>query len=589
MVQKTVALRIGAPAISVAVAMITGRMLPSLHIGSAILRSVFSFLIAVSLCVLGGCESAPRARELSGNRLDRLVATYPDLASGRFVVLADFDDAKHMQLAQVVRMSDRAAVSLDRTGGRAETGASCLRFRAGSDEDALVLSNAVASDWYMKRDWREYDLLLASLHAPRGGAEVELAIVGGEPERRLSAETTLDLRPGWNDLRIDLASIGEFLPLDDVRQIRVRFLDPDRRSELGVDDVILTSNREALFGDSSLSDGSLYVQKRGRRLIVGAGGSFKLTFAKGQITEWFDLRGEDPRERNLVRGTALGPTPVVLSSDESYLVPLMAEGARVVARQRLLEANRVRAVVEVDWTIAGDSQREQPPSVRWRYAVYFDGSLRVRCDADLAGALPPGRKLGVGVSLARPPAGIVVEESSVDGRALAVTKRLDGTGAGLAWVTSHLGEDASPIRAFHEPQLGKTTLVWTTESATNPRQSWASTLLLGRSPAEGENATPAGLGLVPPVVEILEGRRLPVSEFPELLDVEASQGRFRARADLPPYVCFCRVSGLDTGRVWVYVNQQLHRDWTRDASGRVLVALPPLDSRAVVEVLSEVP
>lgn len=569
--------------------MITGRMTPSLHVCDAFGRSGWARLMVAFLCAVGGCASAPRAREVSGNRLDRLVATYPDLSSGRFVVLADFDDAKHMQLAQVVRMSDRAEVSLDRNGGRAETGAACLRFRAGSDEDALVLSNAVASDWYMKRDWREYDLLLASLHAPRGGAEVELAIVGGEPERRLSAETTLNLVEGWNDLRIDLASIGEFLPLDDVRQIRVRFLDPDRRSELGVDDVILTSNREDLFGNSSLSDGSLFVQKRGRRLIVGAGGSFKLTFAKGQITEWFDLGGDDPRMRNLVRGTALGPTPVVLSSDESYLVPLMADGARVVSRQRLVEANRVRAVVEVDWTIAQDSQSEQPPTARWRYDVYLDGSLRVRCDADLADALPSGRKLGLGVSVARPPAGIVVDAASIDGRALAVAKRLDGTGAGLAWVTSHMGDDASPIRAFHEPQLGKTTLVWTTGSATNPRQSWGSTLLLGRSPAEGENATPVGLGLVPPAMEVLEGRRLPVGEFPEVLDVAAEEGRFRARADLPPYVSFCRVSGLDLGRVWVYVNQQLHRVWTRDASGRVLVALPPSDSRAFVEILSEVP
>lgn len=574
--------------------MITGRMTPSLQIGKRAFCATGLLSAMAFLCVwcslAGGCASAPRRAEVSGNRLDRLVQAYPDLASGRFVVLADFDDTRHMQLAQVIRMSDRAEVSLDRTGGRAETGASCLRFRAGSDEDALVLSNAVASDWYMKRDWRAYDLLLASLHAPRGGAELELAIVGGEPERRLSAETTLNLTEGWNDLRIDLASIGEFLPLDDVRQIRVRFLDPDRRSELGVDDLILTSNREDLFGDSSLSDGSLFVQKRGRRLIVGAGGSFKLTFAKGQITEWFDLRGDDPLMRNLVRGTALGPTPVILSSDESYLVPLMADGARVVARQRLIEANRVRAVVEVDWTIAQDASRDQPPpTVSWRYDVYFDGSVRAECEADLAGVLPPGRKLGVGVSLARPPAGMVVEAGSVDGRALAATSRLDGTGAGLVWVTSHQGEDATPIRAFHEPQLGKTTLVWTTGRATHPRQAWASTLLLVRSPADGEVPTAAGFGLVPPGLEVLEGRRLPVSLFPEVLEVEAAQGRFRARADLPPYVSFCRVSGLDAGRVWVYVDQRLHRAWTRDAAGRVLVALPPTDFAALIEVLSEVP
>ena len=140
-------------------------------------------------------------------RPDRLMAAYPSLKSGRFAVIADFEDPRQMELVQLVSVSREAKCVLSGKKGRKETGKSCLALTTGSPNDTVVFNNDHAAQWYLKRDWRPYDLLLLSVYAPRPNLEFDISIAAGASHRRMGVRSLLPLEKGWNTLRIDLAEV----------------------------------------------------------------------------------------------------------------------------------------------------------------------------------------------------------------------------------------------------------------------------------------------------------------------------------------------------------------------------------------------
>ncbi|MEK7731570.1 MAG: hypothetical protein AAB363_06905, partial [Planctomycetota bacterium] len=280
-----------------------------------LIRRVFCGVVALScVTLLGACGGAKNLPPSGPTRADILMQVYPELQTGRFVVIADFEDPKHMDLFQLISVSEQAKCVWDRKGGRVETGAGGLRLTAGSSDDTIVIANRPDAQWYLKRDWRPYDLLLMSVNAPQRGLALDVVMASGPPEQRVSAQSSIALQRGWNGIRIDLAEVAEQIPLDDVREIRLAVAGVSKPAQVRLDDILLTGNRVDLVGDSRSSNGALYVQQVGRRWNIGAGGRFELTFANGQITNGYNLAADPNRLRNLVQGTTLGPSPVVVGA-----------------------------------------------------------------------------------------------------------------------------------------------------------------------------------------------------------------------------------------------------------------------------------
>lgn len=400
-------------------------------------ETVFTISVVVALTVAAGCRLPEPAPSSTATQLDRLMETYPELRGGRFLVIADFEDPRQMELFQLIGVSDAAGALLSRKREQAKTGPGCLLFSTASPDDTIVINNERAKHWYLKRNWRPYDLLLMSIQSPQPNLVLETTIAGGPPEVRRTAHASIRLQKGWNGIRLDLAEIGEHVPLDDVQEIRIAVSGASRPVQLRLDDIILTGFRKDLFGNSSDRDAGLYVQQIGRRWKIGAGrpgADFELTFANGQIVEWYNIGADPYRLRNLVRSATLGPIPVSAGAPDSsvphpqkwlgapsptdrstsYLPGVEnrpTRGSAVAVRSRIVEMNAVRAVVASEWRFAHgseaarDSSRRQPFH-RWVYTIYPTGQLYVAVetarspDSRSAFGEPP---LGLAVTLSAAP------------------------------------------------------------------------------------------------------------------------------------------------------------------------------------------
>jgi hypothetical protein len=148
------------------------------------------------------------------------MAAYPDLRGGRFAVIADFEDPKHMEILQLISVSPKAKCVLSQRHGRAETGGGCVQFTAGSPDDAIVINNDRAENWNLNRDWQDYDLLLFGIESPKRDLTAEITISAGPANEPIAVYSYLRLERGWNLARLDLAEVGERIPLDDVRGLR---------------------------------------------------------------------------------------------------------------------------------------------------------------------------------------------------------------------------------------------------------------------------------------------------------------------------------------------------------------------------------
>ncbi len=558
--------------------------------------------------LLGACQGT-NARPVSGpTRADTLIQVYSELQNGRFVVVADFEDPKHMDLFHLIGASEKAKLAADAKGGRAETGTGCLQFTAGSVEDAVVLTNKPDGQWYLKRDWRPYDLMLLSVHAPQRDLALELIVGAGPAEKRLSAQSALPLQRGWNTLRIDLAEVGEKIPLDDVRELKFAVSGVSKPVEVRFDDLLLTGNRVELLGDSRNTSGELYVQQVGRRWNVGAGGRFELTFAGGQIIHWYNLAADPNRVRDLVRGTALGPSPVVPGENESEWGDFSALGKKIVARQRIVEMNAVRAVVTGEWRFVDDEAGsvEGRPFQRWVYTVYPTGQLFVTVEATgrTKSWTPPG--LGLAVTLAastddewkvqeaEPTPGS--DQSLAAAYAMAVSQPRD---TAIAYM---FDPAPGPTRIVEQAnaQQRRVMLVGSQVGAPSETVKWVCLVILGgaseltadAAARAAEYAHPAPIRVEVGSPASGSGRARRGDGFDPAggtFDVTPDQGRVRLMVEGQKQAMFSpvfRILDVKDQEAWVYVNHLIHSKTARDANGNLVFQLPGVMRKStLVEVM----
>ena len=338
------------------------------------------------LIFIAGC---PPTQDNSPGRpqSDLLSERYADLASGRFAVIADFEEFGQAELFHAGSTEQSAPVVVN--NGVAATGGHALQFKLRSPDDRLVIDNRSATTWLLKRHWQTYNLLLVNVDSPREGILLDLAIVSGDDDFATEAHSTAPLEKGWNLLRLDLNEAADFIALDDVRAVEISAPALDEPVTLIIDDILLANNRRVVAGDPNARDNSLYVVQEGRRMSVGAAGRFEIGFANGQIVCWYALAVDPARVNDLVGGgNVLGPMPIVLPDDVEHMedigppVGFDALGDLIVARQQLVEVGPVRAVVEVAWRYgehAGDVNGGSPLQ-RWTYTIYPSGRLFVEIE-----------------------------------------------------------------------------------------------------------------------------------------------------------------------------------------------------------------
>lgn len=567
--------------------------------------------VAALSCVtsVGACGGRKNLPPSGPTRADTLMQVYPELQTGRFVVIADFEDPKHMDLFRLIGVSEQAKYVLDRKGGRAETGAACLQFTAGSPDDAIVLANTPEAQWYLKRDWRAYDLLLMSVHAPKRDLALDLTIGSGPAEQRLSAQSSIALRRGWNGIRIDLAEVAEKISLDDVREIRIAVSGESKPVEVRFDDIVLTGNRVDLLGDSRNTTGALYVQQAGRRWNVGAGGRFELTFANGQITGWYNLAADPNRVWNLVRGTTLGPSPVVVDARGSELGDFSALGKSVVSRQRIVEMNAVRAVVASEWRFVDDPEgsMDNRPFQRWVYTVYPSGQIFVAVEAtgNTKSWTPPGLGLAVTVASSADDEWKMQTATPADATAQPskpgyTTARSQARDTMLAYMLDP-ASGSSRIVEQADSTARRVSLIGTQESAPGEVAKWACQLVLASS-GEVSEADAAGRAFEyaqPVSIRVEVGSLVTGSDSAHrsdgfnpstgTFDLSPDQGRVRFEIDgrkRPMFSPAFRILGAKDQEAWVYVNHLILSKVARDPGGNLLFQLPgTIRQSTLVEVL----
>lgn len=350
--------------------------------------------LLLAVATIGGCTVPPNGATNDATRaglspvLQRMRDTYEDLATGRFISLADFESRGQDKLFRVVgpngEVGERPQPTLSILRSRNETGAGSLKVRIESAADEVRFDGVRSDSLALTRDWRGQYLLIMNVYGPQNGALLKFSIHSGATDDK-RWERTLPVQPGWNLYRFDLATVGESIDLGDVRSLRWTAAEWSEPLDLYFDDLIVADNTKHVLGKTAQA-GELYVFSRGRRVHVGARERFELEFLDGLITGWRDDSGQ-----NLVDAGGLGPWPIPLSAtwaDEGqsaivYDDPALFEawGASVIATQGIAEVGPFRVVLVGRWRFLGEgvtSAPDQAAGHTWRYTIYPSGAVYTR-------------------------------------------------------------------------------------------------------------------------------------------------------------------------------------------------------------------
>ena len=547
-----------------------------------------------------GCQTGKKAEVIAPTQTDRMMQAYPEIQNGRVLILADFEDEGQMALFQVESANKTGQILRDSKKGRSETGSAALAATLAGPADVIVVASPRDGDAFLKRDWRPYDLLLMAVHSPAPGLNLETRIVGGVSGQTVETRTDTTLASGWNYLRFDLAEIGEQVPLDDIREIRLSLDQPAAPPvTLHVDDLLLIGNRRDLMGDSANNAGKLYVQGAGRHWNVGVPGRFEVSFRNGQITRWFNLATDSYRLRNLVRGTSLGPMPVIVEGP-GIVGPAMGSRDAVSAQQRILEMNDVRVVVDCVWESneAGGGER---PFERRIYAIYATGQIFVTATTSLPSM--ESASLAMALNLAWSPNAptVRVQSGSASGEArvtglgppaFALARGLDGD-ATLLFVP-YPDAQGTEIREFADSTSRTTSLLWS-KSNNESTRIWRGQILLASSSSLDDSQAfsraidyiqPGGIRIeigAPATSGSLRSDGFDPGTGSYLLGTDGNRVRTVVQGkNRTVFAPAFTIDGGSAGEAWVYVNHLVHPVVIRGQRGELLFQLPDIALKEIV-------
>jgi hypothetical protein len=437
-------------------------------------------MAAAMLGVIVGCgDTARRAWDRSRPPVtDRIQAAYEDAASGRFLIIADFESVEQGQIFRIENVLQVGVTKISIRRSRQATGAGALEATFNRASDVLVCDNRNARDWSLIRDWSDYHLLLVSVYAPRDGVALQLEVGSGDTvvAHRFD-HNGIPLTVGWNLLRIDLADLAERVQLNDVRSLGFTCVELTEPVTLYFDDFILTDNARDLLGSAEGAPGSLYARRQGRRIHVAAVGRFEVAFSQGRIAQWFDLAADPKRTEDLTGRGSLGPVPVVVASDPPTPTAVVGPddeaswrrlGDAVRVRQQLLEASPVRVVALAEWFFLrpGTEADASTPVHRIIYTIYPQG--RIFTDVQCATASDTWRAENVGLRFSTDP-----------NRGFSAFRHAAGSADELSYLLHARSEprQADLLFVLHDPRQGS--VVRGVDSPQDPRLH---TLVMGGEP-----------------------------------------------------------------------------------------------------------
>ncbi len=536
---------------------------------------------------------------------DLLRQHYPDLASGRFITVADFEEPEQANLFRIEPERRAGDVRVEPRAGIAATGGTCLRFVLRSPDSKLVVDNSRAKDWVLPRRWRPYNLLLMNVFCPVTHLELSVRITSGSDGRERQSRTDVVMHKGWNLVRLDLNEAAEHVALDDVRELALSAPQVTKPLEFKLDDLLLADNRLTVSGDPDGAEGTLFVVRDGRQFRVGAVDRFELVFSAGQIVRWYATANDPARLNDLVgAGSVLGPVPVILPKAfaDGGEVPFPSAsphlGDTVRTEQRVTEANAVRVVIDATWAAEqGDAARQ------WSYAIYPSGQVFLT----VVSTLPKnaGDEVGLLVSrLYEPGLEVTVgrdngsSESPEPGGQACIGCR-DGECASLLFTVQGSPRAAimQPVSDALDRRLG---VVSSGGRLTSDRIKWSGLLSVWSTGAcaSPDQGAIVGAWEMPAMPDMLAGHLDVETEgdankdgynerlgcfivAPEGNSVQMRIGGGDRPVRWPAFV----VRGTAGKEVWVYVNQVVHEPVARDREGNVLFQLGEVvEQPATVEV-----
>ena len=563
---------------------------------------------------LAGCEGMFMAGQGGTSAQSSRQTTASETPGAKQEVLIDFETDQDLQLCRTVSVSGRAYCARTNRRAVSETGSYSLEFTLGAGRDELVIDETNAAQAALQRNWQDYDVLRLQVYSDRDVKHLRLIIRGGNKGTLSYVKEPIHLHEGWNRLRIDLYEVGQFLPLDEISTLRLSCPGVLNDLTLYLDDVVLESNREGLFGDWNGDDGRMFVLRQGRRLRVGAAKRYELVFAHGQVVQWFDLEYDPSRIRDLLMDGPLGPSPIILPANydddqDAEQSPDWADlGSRVVARQAVVEASDIRVVMDCYWTfIDGPGQPlGNEPFHRWRYVLYPSGKVFVNIACSVRKGAWRAGHVGMAVCC-RPRTGLQVlaHRSGL----LDDPPDLVHVTYGAAWNRSPRQPDllfvvsdsrsAPLIRRKDFADGSKLGLVTSSSgSADADVLEWAVMLNLWPSTIAEEQFAQRALDYCYPANDFVEIGRL-ISGNPGDLDEDGyneSEGVYEVAPEglavrlrlsgekyrrFRPAVRIADSAGLSA---WVYANGEIVRDVGRDTNDQIIFEIPnEWDDQMIVE------
>jgi len=516
-------------------------------------------------------------------------------------ILADFENPQQEQLFRLHPSSSGGQVQISPARARRQTGSASLQMSFQSSRQWVSFTGTLAEGPGLRRDWTDYHLLSFSIFSPRKLGGFRLALCSGNEMQFNYEHQRILLERGWNLIRIDLGELAEHVDLGNVRQLRFYCKPLDTPIDLYLDDLLLIDNTRNILSTPQNENGSLYVQKRGRRLAVGSVDRFELVFSRGRIVKWFDLDHDPHRLRNLTGTGPLGPLPVVLTDtspdaevlidDPSQWSPL---GMAVETYQSLVEANELYVLLRGEWRFCTTETAPDKtnPYHQWIYAIYPDGRIYVEC----SGTARQGKF--------QPPA--VGMAFCCDGDLGFGPQSFD-----LPQTPEKQSETAHKCALFARNETGQADLL-IAPYATMPFRILRHTrdpriAAMWTLPNSGKQFLFAGLLRVwPPQLNDTTNAQSVASKYCKPLNIHCDTGHLvrtdpgdwdndgfneaagyytlqldggHARLNIdrknrPDFDPLFKIVGLGERQLWVYINGRRHQDLQRDRNGDVIFALP---------------
>jgi hypothetical protein len=299
---------------------------------------------------------------------------YPELVSGIFVSLADFENtpgksgAAQVEHFRILPGDEpnccRHVVYISRTG------VGCMEVNLPA-QSALVCSDLRI------HDFRPYTLLSLALHAPALRDDV-LVILGSEKGSWTSRP--LLVKPGWNTLLVDIQHLADDPRFDAsaVKTVGIVLAEASSPTKLYVDDILLVEN-------------SRFLQPvpEGMRLFkVGLDYRIELPLRRQPLAlaQWPDglwrlgTRNSAAAAANPVTDQPvvqlLGPGKAFSADPNAAVEDLAVMGERRLGEAEVLEQNAVRVRLGATWYFparGGEWASMSVRRIRWEHTFYGDG------------------------------------------------------------------------------------------------------------------------------------------------------------------------------------------------------------------------